>query len=115
MYYRRMEADSYTIDLDGLSRLGSALSDHTRRRLLVALARGPGYPAELAVELDESRQNVSNHLACLRGCGLVVATPEGRRMRYELVDARLATSLRDLVELTVAVDPQHTHQPERHA
>lgn len=36
-------------------------------------------------------------------------------MRYELVDARLATSLRDLVELTVAVDPQHTHQPERHA
>lgn len=108
-----MDGTACTIDLDGLSRLGSALSDHTRRRLLVALARGPGYPAELAVELDESRQNISNHLACLRGCGLVVASPEGRRMRYELVDARLATALRGLVELTVAVDPQHAHEPER--
>ena len=101
------------IDIDGLSRLGSALADHTRRRLLIALARGPGYPAELAVELGESRQSISNHLACLRGCGLVVAAPEGRRMRYELVDARLGTALRDLVELTLAVDPQHEHAPEQ--
>jgi len=103
------------IDLDGLSRLGSALADHTRRRLLIALARGPGYPAELALELDESRQNVSNHLACLRGCGLVVAAPEGRRMRYELVDPRLGTALRDLVELALAVDPQHEHEPGHRA
>jgi ArsR family transcriptional regulator, cadmium/lead-responsive transcriptional repressor len=110
-----MGANLSDLDLDGLSRLGSALSDHTRRRLLLALARGPGYPAELAVELDGSRQNISNHLACLRGCGLVVATPEGRRMRYELVDARLATALRDLVELTVAVDPHDDHRPERRA
>ena len=99
------------IDLDGLRRLGSALADDTRRRLLVALARGPGYPAELAVELGESRQSVSNHLACLRGCGLVVAAPEGRRMRYELVDARLGHALRELVEVTLAVDPDHPHQP----
>jgi DNA-binding transcriptional ArsR family regulator len=113
MYCRGMDTDVGSIDLDGLSRLGAALSDHTRRRLLVALSRGPGYPAELAVELDESRQNISNHLACLRGCGLVIGSPEGRRMRYELVDARLAAALRDLVELTVAVDPQHAHQPER--
>lgn len=107
-----MDSTSCHIDLDGLSRLGSALADGTRRRLLVALARGPGYPAELAVELGESRQNVSNHLACLRGCGLVVASHEGRRMRYELADARLAIALRDLVELTVSVDPTHEHAPE---
>lgn len=107
-----MDVTSCHIDLDGLSRLGSALADGTRRRLLVALARGPGYPAELAVELGESRQNVSNHLACLRGCGLVVAAHEGRRMRYALVDQRLAGALRDLVELTVSVDPTHAHAPE---
>lgn len=95
--------DTCGIDLDGLSRLGNALADHTRQRLLVALARGPGYPAELAVELDETRQNISNHLACLRACGFVVAEPEGRRMRYELVDARLGHTLRDLVELTLSL------------
>ncbi|WP_130650015.1 ArsR/SmtB family transcription factor [Egicoccus halophilus] len=102
-----MDANTDTcavIDLDGLTRLGSALADDTRRRLLVALARGPGYPAELAVELGESRQKVSNHLACLRDCGLVVVEPEGRRMRYELVDARLGRALRDLAELMLSLD-----------
>lgn len=96
-------SDGCGIDLDGLSRLGNALADHTRQRLLVALARGPAYPAELAVELNETRQNISNHLACLRACGFVVAEPEGRRMRYELVDSRLGDALRDLVELTLSL------------
>lgn len=96
-------ADTCGIDLDGLSRLGNALADRTRQRLLVALARGPGYPAELAVELNETRQNISNHLACLRACGFVAAEPEGRRMRYELVDARLGHALRDLVEVTLSL------------
>jgi ArsR family transcriptional regulator, cadmium/lead-responsive transcriptional repressor len=48
---------------------------------------------------------VSNHLACLRGCGLVVAVPEGRRSRYELADARIGHALDDLVGLVLAVDP----------
>jgi ArsR family transcriptional regulator, cadmium/lead-responsive transcriptional repressor len=104
LYDLRMP-DTCGIDLDGLSRLGNALADRTRQRLLVALAGGPGYPAELAVELDETRQNISNHLACLRACGFVVAEPEGRRMRYELVDARLGEALRALVELTLSLAP----------
>lgn len=99
------------IDLDGLGRLGNALADGTRRRLLVALARGPGYPAELAVELDESRQSISNHLGCLRDCGFVVAEPEGRRMRYELVDPRLGEALRQLVDLATSVAPRPAVPP----
>jgi DNA-binding transcriptional ArsR family regulator len=61
-----------------LARFGHALSDPVRARLLLALRDGPGYPAELAELLGTTRQNLSNHLACLRGCGLVVAVPEGR-------------------------------------
>jgi hypothetical protein len=33
---------------------------------------------------------LSNHLACLRDCGLVVAVPVGRRTRYELAGGRPA-------------------------
>jgi DNA-binding transcriptional ArsR family regulator len=88
-----------------LSRFGHALSDPTRSRLLLALRDGPAYPAELADQLGVSRTNLSNHLSCLRGCGLVVAVPEGRRSRYELADVRLAHALDDLLELTLAVDP----------
>ncbi|MCL7456069.1 metalloregulator ArsR/SmtB family transcription factor [Micromonospora echinofusca] len=88
-----------------LARFGHALSDPTRARLLLALRDGPGYPAELAELLGTTRQNLSNHLACLRGCGLVVAAPQGRRTRYELADARLAHALTDLLGLALAVDP----------
>lgn len=88
-----------------LARFGHALSDPTRARLLLALREAPGYPAELAEMLGVSRQKLSNHLACLRGCGLVVAAPEGRRSRYELADARLAHALGDLLGVVLAVDP----------
>ncbi|MGV0874570.1 ArsR/SmtB family transcription factor [Mycolicibacterium sp. XJ879] len=90
---------------DALSRFGCALSDPTRAEILLMLREGPGYPSELADKIGVSRQILSNHLACLRGCGLVVAQPEGRRNRYELADARIAHALNDLIGLVLAVDP----------
>lgn len=98
---------STSTDVDVLTRFGAALSDPTRARILLALRNGPGYPAELAALLDVSRTKLSNHLACLRGCGLVITEPEGRRTRYELADPSIAHALRDLVELILTVDPRH--------
>lgn len=92
-------------ELDVLARVGMALADDSRRRLLVALIDGPRYPSELADDLSLGRANVSNHLSCLRGCGMVSAHPEGRRVRYELADRRLARVLRDLLELRLVTDP----------
>jgi ArsR family transcriptional regulator, cadmium/lead-responsive transcriptional repressor len=89
-----------------LARFGHALSDPTRARVLLALRDAPGYPAELAEMLAVSRQSLSNHLACLRGCGLVVAVPQGRRTRYELADPRLSHALGDLLGVVLAVDAQ---------
>ncbi len=90
-----------TVDLDALGRIGTALADESRRQLLVALLDGPGYPAEMAEQFGLTKANVSNHLACLRGCGLVSTTPEGRRVRYELADPRFAHALAHLVELAL--------------
>lgn len=89
-----------------LTRFGHALADPTRTRLLLALREGPGYPSELAQLLGVSRQGLSNHLSCLRGCGLVVAEHEGRRVRYELADPCLAHALGDLLAVMLAVDPR---------
>jgi len=68
-----------------LGRVGIALADPTRRR----------------VDFGTTRANLSNHLACLRECGLVTATAEGRRVRYELADPRLADALRILAALSL--------------
>ncbi|MCA0252257.1 MAG: metalloregulator ArsR/SmtB family transcription factor [Actinobacteria bacterium] len=90
--------------VDVMNRLGRAMADPTRSRILLQLLAGPGYPARLSESLGLTRTNVSNHLACLRGCGLVVATPEGRQTRYEIADPHLTRALELLVETVVAVD-----------
>jgi len=54
---------------------------------------------EMAEDFGTTRVNLSNHLACLRECGLVTATAEGRRVRYELADQQLADGLRILAAL----------------
>jgi DNA-binding transcriptional ArsR family regulator len=87
-----------------LARLGRALADPTRCRILVALLDGVRYPGQLASQLGLTRSNVSNHLSCLRGCGLVVATYEGRQVRYGLADVHLARALGELVQVVLAVD-----------
>lgn len=90
--------------LDVMNRLGRALSDPSRARILMRLLKEGGYPAKLAVDLDLTRSNVSNHLSCLRGCGIVVAIPEGRQTRYEIADPHLTRSLTALVDVVLAVD-----------
>ncbi len=51
--------------LDVMNRLGRAMADPTRSRILLTLLDGPSYPAVLAQSLDLTRSNVSNHLSCL--------------------------------------------------
>ena len=93
--------------LETLERVGTALADPTRRHILLILVGGAAYPADLAERIGVGRTNVSNHLTCLRGCGLVTATREGRQVRYELASPRLAHALADLVDLELDVDDLH--------
>jgi DNA-binding transcriptional ArsR family regulator len=90
--------------VDVMHRLGRAMADPTRSRILVALLDGPGYPGNLARQLELTRSNVSNHLSCLRDCGIVVAVPEGRSTRYEIADAHLTRALLALLDVVLAVD-----------
>lgn len=99
--------------LDVMHRLGRAMADPSRSRILLRLLDGPSYPAALADELALTRQNVSNHLACLRDCGIVVAEPEGRQSRYEISDPLIAHALGDLLQVVLHVDDSaSTHEPE---
>ncbi|WP_307530532.1 ArsR/SmtB family transcription factor [Streptomyces umbrinus] len=95
-------------DIEVLARFGRALADPIRCQLLLALREAPAYPSDLADALGISRTRLSNHLACLRDCGLVVTVPDGRRTRYELVDERLGHALDDLRSAVVAVETDRT-------
>ena len=90
--------------LEVMHRLGRAMADPTRSRILLRLLNDARYPGDLARELELTRSNVSNHLSCLRDCGIVVAQPEGRQMRYEIADPHLKAALTALVDVTLAVN-----------
>lgn len=102
MYSQRML--TIASRLDAMGRLGRAMADPTRARILLELLEAPGYPARLSESLGLTRTNVSNHLACLRGCGLVVATPEGRQTRYEIADPHFSRAIESLLQVVVAYD-----------
>ena len=55
--------------------------------------------AELVAELGLAQGRVSSHLACLRWCGYVEGSVEGRFSRYRLVDERI----REILALGEAV------------
>lgn len=95
-------------DIEVLARFGRALADPIRCRILLALRQAPAYPSDLADTLGISRTRLSNHLACLRDCGLVVTVPDGRRTRYELADERLGHALDHLLAAVVAVETDKT-------
>ncbi|MHB8245739.1 MAG: ArsR/SmtB family transcription factor [Acidimicrobiales bacterium] len=71
-----------------------ALGDPTRLSILDALTAGPCSASELARRVSAPQSRVSNHLACLRWCGFVVAQPSGRKVLYRLAD----TGVSELVE-----------------
>ena len=64
-----------------------ALSDQTRRAILVQLSQGPSTVGKLAAPFEMSRPAISKHLRVLERAGLVETTKDGRVSRCRL-DAR---------------------------
>lgn len=64
------------------ARLFHGLSDPIRLSILLTLLDGERRVSDLVDAVGSSQSNVSNHLACLRECGLVVDRPAERRQVF---------------------------------
>jgi DNA-binding transcriptional ArsR family regulator len=93
----------------GLDRIGLALAEPIRRAVLVRLLDGTECPSDLADAIGTSRSNLSNHLACLRGCGLIRARRAGRHLHYDLVSEQLADALRSLLAVASTLSDCDEH------
>jgi len=84
------------------------LSDGSRLAILEELRGGARSVSEIVEVTDLTQPNVSNHLACLLDCGLVVREQRGRFAFYSLADARiedlLALAANLLTEVACGVD-----------
>ncbi|MGA9278762.1 ArsR/SmtB family transcription factor [Ilumatobacter sp.] len=70
------------MDVDVAARLFHGLSDRTRLSILTTLLDGECRVTDIVTAVGSSQSNVSNHLACLRECGLVVDRPGDRRQVF---------------------------------
>ncbi|KYC34842.1 TrmB family transcriptional regulator [Scytonema hofmannii PCC 7110] len=86
-----INAQSQAISLK--AKLFRGFSDPSRLAILDVLRDGPLTVTEIATVTGLSQSNASNHLGCLRDCGLVISKQEGRYVRYQLSDLRVATVL----------------------
>jgi ArsR family transcriptional regulator, cadmium/lead-responsive transcriptional repressor len=75
------------------AKLFRGFSDMSRLAILETLRAEPLTVSALVERTGLSQSNVSNHLACLRDCGLVVSVPQGRYTLYHLSDERVNTLL----------------------
>jgi DNA-binding transcriptional ArsR family regulator len=64
------------------ARMFRGFADPRRVALLRALLDGERRVADLVEQVGGSQSNVSGHLACLKGCGLVVDRPGPRRQVF---------------------------------
>ena len=75
------------------AKLFRGLSDPSRLSILNALYNGALTVSEIVETTGLTQSNVSNHLGCLRDCGLVTAEHKGRFVYYELSDERVGRLL----------------------
>ncbi|MBC6982499.1 autorepressor SdpR family transcription factor [Caulobacter sp. 17J80-11] len=67
-----------------MSHVFKALSDPTRRRVLLLLRKGPMSAGELADQFDVSKPTMSAHFAVLKEADLVHAEKAGKSVIYHL-------------------------------
>lgn len=71
-----------SVDVDVAAHLFHGLSDPTRLSILLSLLDGERPVSQIVEVVGASQPNVSNHLSCLKGCGLVVDRPGERRQVF---------------------------------
>ena len=77
------------------AKLFRGFGDPARLNILQALRNGPMTVTEIVAATCMSQSNTSNHLRCLRECGLVAAEQQGKFALYRLSDDLVGCRRRD--------------------
>src|SRR5690625_409395 len=75
------------------AKLFRGLADPSRLAILETLNAGALCVGDIVEATGLSQSNVSNHLACLKECGLVESSREGRYIHYRTRDPRVSELL----------------------
>ena len=88
-----MLISSTTSSIDLQAKLFRGFADPSRLSILEALLVQERTVSDLVQATGFTQPNVSNHLSCLRDCGLVTVRQQGRFAYYTISDDRVAKLL----------------------
>jgi DNA-binding transcriptional ArsR family regulator len=84
-----------TVRLELKAKMFRGFADPTRLSILESLRDGERNVGSIADLTKQSQSNVSNHLSCLRECGLVVSRREGKNISYAIASPMVQSLLND--------------------
>lgn len=79
--------------LDTQAKFLRGIAEKNRLKILQCLRSGAKTVNEIVELLDGSQSNISQHLACLRGCGVIQKRQEGKYCYYSLANAHIEALL----------------------
>jgi DNA-binding transcriptional ArsR family regulator len=83
------------VDMDMKIKFLHGFSHKVRIQILECIKDEEKTVSQIVTDLDVSQSSVSQHLACLKGCGLIVGRQEGKYMYYSLRNQQV----RDLLKM----------------
>ncbi|WP_283152558.1 ArsR/SmtB family transcription factor [Guptibacillus hwajinpoensis] len=84
-----------TVDIDMKVKLIHGFSNKTRIQILESIKDVEKTVSEIVQEVNGNQSNISQHLACLKGCGIIVGRNEGKYCYYSLRNQQI----RDLLTM----------------
>ncbi|MFU2017038.1 ArsR/SmtB family transcription factor [Peribacillus butanolivorans] len=72
------------IDIDMKVKLIHGFSNKTRIQILECIKNQEKTVSQIVEEISGNQSNISQHLACLKGCGIIVGRNEGKYSYYSL-------------------------------
>ena len=72
------------IDIDMKVKLIHGFSNKTRIQILESIKDQEKTVSQIVEETKGTQSNISQHLACLKGCGIIVGRNEGKYSYYSL-------------------------------
>ncbi|SFA52780.1 transcriptional regulator, ArsR family [Parageobacillus thermantarcticus] len=79
--------------LDVKAKFIRGFSDKTRLQILECIKNGEKTVSQIVEELQGNQSNISQHLACLKGCGIIVGRQEGKYIYYSLRNEKIKEML----------------------
>jgi len=81
------------IDLDVKVKFLQGFSNKTRVQILECLKENEKTVSQIVHEVEATQSSISQHLSCLRECGLIVSRQEGKYVYYKIRNEKIGSLL----------------------